>query len=693
MTTPATDNSPIHRVETDTPLTDVMNGSSRWEIRLHEHGFIALVDAMPRLVPQGQTADFAIVQAARVSYGAGTKKVSEDRGLIRYLMRHRHTTPLEMVEFKFHVAMPIFIARQWIRHRTACLAEGTDIHFDLPGGIKRRGNQLYKLPIEEIARRFEPTRNSQRPDKQRNPHFRRDRIRSMRLRQINEDDLRIGHTRIVSVYRNGTKPVFRMTLADGKHIESTADHRFLFADGWHTLKEATGLHLSGSRAVWNADDSYLYVNGTTELVWAKHQEAAWLNEQYNVLNRKIADIAEECGVSYHTVRKWLRLHHLQHRTGGRTHPAWNEGKTYRLGSRKPSAAWLEGNRKSRSGPASNFWKGGISTEREGIARWTTQVAHKVHRINGWTCQLCRTRAGELHCHHVVPVWADRTLAREQSNLTTLCGHCHHKVQGRELEYVEQLGGPPVRTEWRKRPRVPWNKLEVAKLVRLETIEYVGEKPTYDLEVEGPHHNFIANGIVTHNSVNEYSARYSIVQDRFYRPSVENIRRQSAANRQGGTEPVDVGTAEEFLSFLQSTEDHYAEYQQLLDKGVTRELARIGLPVSAYTEWYWKCDLHNIFHFLSLRMDEHAQQEIREYAEAMFALIKPIVPIAAEAFEQYVLHGVHLTQLEIEALRTGQPLASDNKREQAEWEGKKGRMGIESQKSKVKSQNTEDHANE
>jgi thymidylate synthase (FAD) len=73
----------------------------------------------------------------------------------------------------------------------------------------------------------------------------------------------------------------------------------------------------------------------------------------------------------------------------------------------------------------------------------------------------------------------------------------------------------------------------------------------------------------------------------------------------------------------------------MEKGVSRELARIALPVSVYTEWYWKCDLHNIFHFLSLRMDAHAQQEIRDYANAMFALIQPIVPIAAEAFLDYI----------------------------------------------------------
>lgn len=276
-------------------MADVMGGAARWEVKVHDHGLVALVDVMPRLVPAGKTADFAIVQAARVSYGQGTKQVNEDRGLVRYLARHRHTTPFEMVEFKFHHVMPIFVARQWIRHRTA-------------------------------------------------------------------------------------------------------------------------------------------------------------------------------------------------------------------------------------------------------------------------------------------------------------------------------------------------------------------------------------------NVNEYSARYSVVRDRFYHPSVENVRRQSATNRQGGTEPIDEATAKEFCDYLDRVESSYKDYERLLDKGVARELARIGLPASVYTEWYWKIDLHNLLHFLSLRMDEHAQQEIRDYANAMFALVRPIVPAAAEAFLDYNFGAVHLSRLEVEALRTGQPLASDNKRENAEWEEKKKRLG-------------------
>src|SRR5690349_5144077 len=160
----------------------------RWQkLPVLDDGFVCLVDVMGD--------DQAIVQAARVSYGEGTRQVSDDRGLIRYLMRHRHTTPFEMVELKFLVRVPMDTWRQWIRHRTACLAEGTELHFDLPSRVERRGNQLYKLKVEDLWRRFQPTCNHTRPDRQKNPFFRRERVQQMRLRQANEHTLKIEPTR------------------------------------------------------------------------------------------------------------------------------------------------------------------------------------------------------------------------------------------------------------------------------------------------------------------------------------------------------------------------------------------------------------------------------------------------------------------------------------------------------------------
>jgi len=610
-----------------------------------DHGFVSLVDYMG--------SDEDIERAARVSYGFGTRQVSQTRGLVRYLRRHRHTTPTEMVEFKFHCAMPMFVARQWIRHRTACLAEGTEVYFDLPGGIERRGNQLYKLPIEDIWERFQPTENTQRPDKQRDPYFKRDRVRGMRLRQVNEDNTRLQHTRVVNVFKNGTRPVFRMVLEDGKTIEATADHQFFFSDGWNTLKGATGLEERAGRAVWDEGDFHVHVNGAAEQIPAMYQDPIWLQREYRGHRRSVGEIADLCGVSYPTIRKWLTRYRLTEPGRGdfkKGHRSWNEGKTCRLGRRQVTPEWLKAVRKARSGEASNFWRGGVSTDRESIGRWTTQVAPAIHEQNAWTCQLCEERSGELHCHHVVPVWAEPDLARERSNLTTLCGDCHRSISGRELDFVERLGGPPVKTEWRPKPRIPWNRLEKARLVRIQSFEYVGEKETYDLEVEGPYHNFVANGIITHNSVNELSARYSLMPLLFYMPDQEQFALQSSSNKQGREEGASAEVYQEAVRrWTALREESGGAYGWMLEEDVAREIARIDLPVSTYTQWYWKIDLHNLLHFLSLRVDPRAQWEIQQFAQVIAGMVKRVAPLSYEAWVDYDLESRPLTRVERQAV--------------------------------------------
>lgn len=623
------------------PRVEALDAILGEPLRVLDDGFVRVVDYMG--------ADESIVQAARVSYGKGTKKVSQDRGLIRYLMRHRHTTPFEMADIKLHVRVPMDCWRQWIRHRTACLAEGTEIYFDLPSGIRRRGNQLYKLKIEDIWKRFQPTHNRHRPDKQRFPYFRRDRIRGMNLRQMDEDSLRIQHTRIVHVFKNGVKPVFRMTLEDGKQIETTADHRFFFKDGWKTLRDATGLHERNGLAIWDQGLHEVHVNGLVMEAPALYQDKEWLNDQYNVRYRKISDIAADCDVSYHTIRKWLAVHGIQHEKGGRSKTPWNKGKRYELGPRECSDEWLEAVRLARSGAASNFWRGGASSDREAVVRWTTQIAAKIHGRNGWTCQLCHERSHELHCHHIVPVWADPTRARDENNLTTLCASCHRNIAGSELDYVEVLGGPPVFAAWRKRPHKAWKKLTVARPVRIEKFEFVGEKMTYDLEVEGPHHNFIANGIVTHNSVNEYSTRYSIAIDAAQRTAPGEWRLQSALNKQGSEDSLDAAKGETLTHDEDALHNHLRHvYRERLEAGVAREQARKDLPLSTYTEAYWKINLHNLFHFLSLRMDDHAQLEIRQYATTIgYQVVRRWCPIAWEAFLDYRMDTMNLTRLDMQ----------------------------------------------
>ena len=165
--------------------------------------------------------------------------------------------------------------------------------------------------------------------------------------------------------------------------------------------------------------------------------------------------------------------------------------------------------------------------------------------------------------------------------------------------------------------------------------------------------FIARQWIRHRTanVNEYSGRYSEMKDEFYIPSLENIRPQSTMNKQGRSdETFPTDQAEQIAGKFENSQNQmYAEYQELLDMGVAREIARINLPVSNYTEWYWKIDLHNLFHFLKLRMDSHAQYEIRVYGEAMAQIVREIVPVAWEAYEDYTLHSVRFSRLEANAL--------------------------------------------
>jgi thymidylate synthase (FAD) len=165
--------------------------------------------------------------------------------------------------------------------------------------------------------------------------------------------------------------------------------------------------------------------------------------------------------------------------------------------------------------------------------------------------------------------------------------------------------------------------------------------------------YVARQWIRHRSasVNEYSARYSVVPDEFDLPGADRVRAQSTRNKQGRGEPLPPATVERFRSELgRLQKESYAVYQEALEAGVARETARLVLPLSAYTQWYWKVDLWNLFHFLSLRLDPHAQEEIRLFAAEMAALARTVVPVAYEAFEEYQLSGLSLTQREQVAVR-------------------------------------------
>ena len=165
--------------------------------------------------------------------------------------------------------------------------------------------------------------------------------------------------------------------------------------------------------------------------------------------------------------------------------------------------------------------------------------------------------------------------------------------------------------------------------------------------------FVARQWIRHRtaSLNEYSGRYSEMKDEFFFPEFETIKAQSKTNKQGSDGALDQGDVATWLHSLERGQrEAYDTYQYALDHGVSREMARINLPLSIYTEFYWQMNLHNLLHFLKLRCDSHAQKEIRDYADVILDLVREWVPLTAEAFDDFVLEGEKLSRMELAVVR-------------------------------------------
>ncbi len=626
-------------------------------IRVLDHGFVRLDASM--------ASDLSVVNGARVSFARHKEVMDEsDEGLIRFLMRDRHGTPFEHNAFRFHIRCPIFVAREWMRHRVGCLTGDTVVTFvnneghtgpqqrktidelwELWARGERNGHALAAdrrrevdrlaatgRSIRSIARELSLGRRGVASHLSGTNEHRdgRWRIRRMRLRVLNEstNEFETGH--ISDIVDKGLQPVYRLTLADGRDLTLTENHRLLTGEGWMPMREAVGLVGDGEEAVMTRECA-LMVNGVPA-----HTDREWLKAKREA-GRSVQEIADEAGCSYHTVRKWLARHDLRftpaERSGGRA--PWNRGlRGYRTGM-VVSERHREAIRRARTGPRSNFWRGGVTPRRASVARWTREQAPCVHQRFDYTCQLCGQRGGRLHAHHAVPVWLDPTRERDPENLVSLCRACHssvHRTRESELASIQRLTAKlelatpidalPLRKGWKL----------TAHAVVVARIEYVGLEQTYDLCVEGPWHNFVANGIVVHNSFNEFSLRYAKATDDFYVPEAEDVRTQVGKPGSYSFEPVEPEVAEQTREELRTVyEAAFAAYERLVELGVARELARCLLPVGAYTEFYWTINARSLMNFVSLRASETAQREIRRYADAVEQFLAEQMPVTHAAF--------------------------------------------------------------
>lgn len=529
-------------------------------------------------------SDLSVANAARVSFARRKDELDEaDEGLIRFLMRDRHGTPFEHNAFRFHVRCPIFVAREWFRHRIGCLTGDTEITFvDVYGhaAASRRKtiDELWSAWTEgEVNGHRLCGRGAVRAALA-GTNERRDarwRIRKMRLRVLDEatNEFTFGH--ISDIFDKGIQPVYRLTLADGKHLTVTENHRLLTSDGWRTMRDAVGLHGEGASAKMTRLCSLL-TNGTPA-----HRNAG-----------------------------------LSHTTG-----------------RAPAPAHQDAIRQARFGSRSDFWRGGRTSERASTGRWAREQAPRVHARFDFTCQECAKRGGRLHAHHVIPARRDPAKARDFDDLATVCSECHraiHTTRESERGFAQRFPGEPLPRATANVPARGWRL--AADPVSVSSIEYVGLRQTYDLCVDGPWHNFVANGVVVHNSFNEFSMRYAKATDEFYVPEKDDVRSQVGKPGSYTFEPVSPELAEHARVQLRAVYEHaYATYAELVEQGVAREVARAVLPVGAYTEFYWTINARSLMNFVSLRAAETAQREIRRYADAVELLFADVMPVTHAAF--------------------------------------------------------------
>ena len=380
-----------------------------------------------------------------------------------------------------------------------------------------------------------------------------------------------------------------------------------------------------------------------------HRQKRWLQQRLED-GLCANEMAELAGCSVEAIKKWVYHYGMTlnrrpsgFQTGMRP---WNKERSgYRLQLSEASrdARRAHGRQITRRGSASHFWKGGTSSERVLIGAWTRQIAPQVHQRFDHTCQRCGLRGSEqqLHAHHLVPVYADPSLGYEIENLVTLCQPCHafiHKHH-QEAEFAATCRLLKPSHTWPEKPR-PRGRRLMAHPLTVVQVEFLGSQMTYDLAVADPWHNFVANGIVVHNSM-----RYT--GDRIRRAANGELELEEVfylrpvgpySDRQGKKYLYDEGQRAIDLELCRTAAERYRD---LLDAGYAEEHARGILPFDYRQHFVVSFTLRAFLHFLDLRAKLDAQQEIRELCDLMWPHLQSWVPEFADWYEKSRLHKARL----------------------------------------------------
>lgn len=522
---------------------------------------------------EGRNVLEQIAYCARVSNPSNQNNNETAEKLVRYLIKNKHFSPLEMVSACLEINTTRDIARQILRHRSFsfqefCLSGDTEIYFSIPRKLKDgKYKPTQKIKLKDLWDKWE---NGAKPINVHGTPVRiplKDRIKNMHIKCYDENTNQLTTAHIKNVFKTGIKDIFEITLDDGKKIKTTKEHKFLTSKGFDSLENIVGLSHYNDKVVMTIKEPIIGVNGIP-----LYQDKNWLSEiKKNSIfeGGGISWIVQQYGYKYSTLRKWLRKHNI-HYTKKEVSiicPVWNKGKFgYKT---KPHS--IETRRKMQEsalarGENHNWYRGGNSKKREPLDAIDVKEFRKKNDYTGW-----------------------------------------------------QNIGSKIRKQ--NAYTVKWQKIK--------SIVYIGKEETYDLEIDHDSHNYIANGIVVHNS-----QRYAnpIKELNFV---TREARLQDEKNRQNSIEIDDDYLKhrwkEEQESVIKAAKQ---AYEWAIRNGIAKEQARTVLPEgNIESKIYMNGTIRSWLHYIQLRSANGTQKEHREIAIECAKAIEPIFPMINEFIEK------------------------------------------------------------
>lgn len=539
------------------------------------------------------TPEDFVAYAARVSNPDNQMNTATTPKLLAYLVRNRHWSPFEMVSLVMEINTTRDIARQILRHRSFsfqefCVSGDTKISLGLVSSGKKVRMQISDMYDKYISG---------------------DLLHRYVIRSYNTDSNKIEYFNIKEVFKTGIKEVWEIKLDNGKSVKCTKDHKFHLKTGFKPLKDIK-------------EGDFIAHNGTPV-----YQDKEWLAQAKirSIENKRgVQGIADEAACSYHTIRKWLKVHGLtfSKKEVSSYTTVWNKGlpaEQQPMYGKPHSSETREKMRASSiKGEDSNlFISGGYAQGKLPFRRRVAQVSkgslNTLRIRQNYRCAICGrdiTKVDDVNLgvevDHIKPVSLYPESAFDENNMQAVClDPCHSAKSAKETEEAN----------------------ETVLYSRVASITYIGEEDTFDIEVDHTSHNYIANGIVSHNS-----QRYASVESLGF--SVRECRLQDNKNRQNSIEVEDRELAnmweDKQLELLVHVK---ALYKWALDNGIAKEVARAVLPEGMTgSRLYMSGTLRSWIHYIQERTYVGTQKEHRCLGEQAKTVVTDLFPSISEILD-------------------------------------------------------------